>query len=424
MNKNNAKIMLEMSINKNVITEIYSIYKILNEDKNFNIIKYIKMMSNIMKGEKIIPYEDYYILSTFLPPFLSEAFKTNIMAVPSKENIFSQQVYAKRSAPISMYLCLTHRCPNNCLYCSAKKRQTSNELTTLEWIKVINDLQNMNTCIIGLTGGEPMLRTDIYEIVNSIDNRSVSTLFTSGYNFTYDKAKELKKCGLFSLGISLDSFDKEKHNQNRNSDTAFDNSIKAIHNSRKAGLYTMAQTVVLKDNVNEDYLFKFFRFAKKQGVHEVKILEPILSGNLLSNDNLSNILYDKDTRKELIRIQHKANTISDLPKITTFSYTESKQKFGCGAGTQHSYISAEGDLYPCDFVPMNFGNVRDESINILWSKMNKIIGKPKIGCFANRINKQVYINSDAKLPLDTKTSIEICKKHKSNMYPDYYKKLQ
>ncbi|WZL72973.1 radical SAM/SPASM domain-containing protein [Clostridiaceae bacterium 35-E11] len=424
MNLNKAGMLVNMALDKRVIRSLYRMYNILREDKSFDSIKYMRMMVNILKGEKIVQFEDQYVLSAFLPPFPSKAFLTNLKAVVSPDNIFTQQIYAKRSAPISMYLCLTHRCPNNCLYCSAKNRNDESELTTKEWMKVIHDLQEMGTSIIGLTGGEPMVREDIFEILGAIDNRSTAILFTSGFNLTLEKAKELKKNGLFSIGISLDSYDREKHNTNRNSQYAFDYALTALQNSRKAGLYTMAQTVIMKEDVNEQKLFKLFQLAKDNGAHEVKILEPILSGNLLKAQNLDDILYDDASRKRLIEIQHKANKKSGFPKITTFAYTESEEKYGCGAGTQHSYISGDGYLYPCDFVPMSFGSVREKSIKELWKEMNEIIGIPKVGCFAQQVNRKVYESAEGDLPLKKEEAINICRKNRSHKFPKYYRDLQ
>lgn len=298
------------------------------------------------------------------------------------------------------------------------------ELTTEEWINIIKEFQDMGTSIIGLTGGEPMSRDDIFDIVGAIDARSTSTLFTSGCNLNLEKAKELKRRGLFSIGISLDSYDKDKHNHNRNSDKAFDYAIKAIEYAREAGIYTIVQTVVTKDELDEEKLFKLFLFAKEKGAHEVKILEPILSGKLLDEKDLSEILYTVQDREKLIEIQHKANKKSKFPKITTFAYTESEEKFGCGAGPQHSYISASGHLYPCDFLPMDFGCVKDGKTNELWKEMNSIIGKPKIGCFAQKVNRQVYERSEGKLPLSKEESITICREFRSNKFPKYYRDLQ
>ena len=424
MNIKNLPILFKMTLDKNVIKSLYEVYDIFKEDKEFNLSKYIKMISSFLKGEKLIKFQDKYIISTFIPPFPSKAFIQNVKAVNNPENIFTQQIYGKRSGPISIYLCLTHKCPNKCIYCSSKNRLNNEELTTEEWIKVIEDLQDMKTPIIGLTGGEPMVRDDIYEIVKAIDDRSISTLFTSGVNLTLEKAKELKKNGLFSIGISLDSHNREIHNKNRNDNNAFDYAINAIQNARRAGLYTMAQTVVLKENLNKEDLFKLFKIAGENGAHEVKLLEPILSGDLLNKENLENIFYTREDREKLIAIQHEVNKISRFPKITSFAYTESQEKFGCGAGTQHSYISATGDLYPCDFLPMEFGNVRDKSIKEIWKEMNEVIGIPKIGCFAQRINTLVYEKSKGNLPLNKMDSIEICKNNKNKIFPKYYRDLQ
>ncbi len=424
MNINKLVMLSKMSLDREARKVVFKMYDIFKEDPNFNISKYIKLMSSMLKGEKIVKYEDMYIISAFLPPLLSEAFYSNIWAVEEKENIFSQQVHAKRSAPISFYLSLTNKCPNNCLYCSSKKRLEEDELSTKEWIDLIKDIQDMKTSIIGLTGGEPMIREDIFEIIASIDDRSVSTLFTSGYNLSLEKAKELKKAGLFSIGISLDSFDRDRHNTNRASGRAFDYAIEAIQNARRAGIYTMAQTVVLKDELDEERLLKHFKFAGENGVHEVKILEPILSGNLLEREDLGNLLYSPEDRRKLISIQHKANRRSRLPKITSFAYTESEEKFGCGAGGQHSYISASGDLYPCDFVPMEFGSIREKGIKDLWKEMNQIIGRPKIGCFAQMVNREVYEEANKELPLCKEKALKVCEQFEFDKFPKYYRDLQ
>lgn len=423
MSINNLRIMTKMAIDKNVLKSLLQIYDILKEDEKFTLLKYIKMMNGILKGEKIVKHQEKYILSTFFPPFPSKSFIQNILAVDEPINIFTKQMYAERTAPISMYLYITNKCPNNCLYCSAKNRVAEKELTKEEWIKVIRELQDMNVPIIGITGGEPLVREDAFDIIRSIDSRSTSILFTNGFNLSYEKAKKLKDSGLFGIGISLDSYNKEKHNKNRNSENAFDYALEALKNANKAGLYTMAQTVILKENLDEEKLFRLFKLAKDNGADEVKILEPILSGNLLTEKQLNNVFYNESDREKLIKIQHKANKRSDLPKITTFAYTESKAKFGCGAGNQHSYISASGELYPCDFVPMSFGNVKEDSIKKLWIEMKNYIGKPKIGCFAQKVNKEVFKQSEGMLPLNKEKAISICNKNKSDKYPKYYRDL-
>lgn len=86
----------------------------------------------------------------------------------------------------------------------------------------------------------------------------------------------------------------------------------------------MAQTVVLKEELDEEKLLKLFSVAKENGAHEVKLLEPILSGNLSTEKNLRKILYTAKDREKLIDIQHRANRKNNLQKITTFAYTARK----------------------------------------------------------------------------------------------------
>ena len=424
MNMHKAAMLMRMAVDWEVIKGTFKTYGILKEDPAFTVLKYINMFSSMQNGEKIVKHEDQYIISTFMPPFPSESFYTNMMAVTEPRGIFTQQIHGKRSAPISSYLSVTHKCPNNCMYCSAKMGPAETELTTEQWIHVINDLQDMKTSIIGLTGGEPLVRDDIFHLVRAIDQRSTSMLFTSGFNLTPERARELKKSGLFSIGISLDSHDREAHNRNRRDEKAFETALTAIQNARRAGLYVMAQTVVLKENTGKDQLFKLFQLAGENGAHEVKLLEPILSGKLLTEENLDQILYDAAGRRQLIDIQHQANQVKKFPKISTFAYTESEGKYGCGAGTQHTYISANGDLYPCDFVPMSFGNVRENSVKALWEGMNEVMGIPKIGCFAQKINREVYEKAQGKLPLNKEQSTKICLHHQSDTFPRYYRDLQ
>ena len=119
--------------------------------------------------------------------------------------------------------------------------------------------------------------------------------------------------------------------------------------------------------------------------------------------------------------QHKANKSSKYPKITTFAYTESQEKYGCGAGNQHSYINAYGDLMPCDFVPMKFGNVRVENTKKLWTEMNKALDGPKIGCFANRVNMKISKLGLSEYPLNKKDSCIICKNHPKNGITEFEK---
>lgn len=419
----NKRMILKMAVDHKVIKTLWNYNKVMSRDKNYSIFKGIKMGLEILKDEKIVFHDGKYVICTFMPPFPSKAFDNHMGAVIDKENIYTDQIYSRRSAPISFHAAVTHRCMYKCLYCSARDRGVEGELTVEEWGRTFKDMQDMGTSVLGITGGEPLLRKDLDDILKSIDERTSVMLFTTGKGLTLERAQKLKVCGLFGVGISLDTVDKKKHNETRGNHEAYDIAVKGIENSLNAGLYTMIQTVVLERDLEEEKLYKLFDLAKNLGVHEVKILEPIMSGELMKENIQEGIFYSSKARKKLIDIGLRANKTGKFPKITTFAHTESKERYGCGAGTQHSYITAQGDIYPCDFVPMNFGNVKKESIKDIWMDMNKAIGMPKRRCFAMEINPNIKKESIL-LPLDKERSESMCIKCRGKEYPDFYKKLQ
>ena len=154
MNLNKIAMIIKMSFDKNVIKQLFKVYRIYSIDEKFTLKKYLKLIIKMLKGEKIIKHEDKYIISTFMPPIPSNSFISNAIAVDDIRKVFTKQLNAKRISPISIYLCLTHKCPNNCIYCSSKNRIKGKELNTQEWKNTIKNLQDMNTSIIGIGSGK------------------------------------------------------------------------------------------------------------------------------------------------------------------------------------------------------------------------------------------------------------------------------
>lgn len=381
---------IKAMLNNNVRKNFFYIHKRFKESKNYKTINIIKCGMNVIKNDRLVIYNGNFVVNSFLPPLNSIAYKSIVDAVPGeKAEFFYNHTTGRRLAPISTYIAITGRCMYNCWHCSAKrfikdKEDKSKEMTTNEIKDIIKSLQDLGVGIIGFTGGEPLLRLDLEEIISSIDNRSISYLFTNGYSLNINKAKTLKKAGLFGIGISIDSICKENHDKKRGYNGAYENSISAIKNSKEAGLYTMAQTVCTKEMLKSGEIYKLGKFLKTLGVDELRILEPIPCGSLLVK---SNEIFSKEDKDKLIDLHIKFNKDKNYPKTSVFPYVESKDQFGCGAGVQHSYIDNEGSFLPCDFVTESFGNVLKEDIKDIWDKMHGKLGTAKNYCYAKKCDK-------------------------------------
>lgn len=347
---NNTIPVIKSMLNNDVRKNFLYIHKRFKESKDYRPINAIRCAMNVMKNDRLYIHNGDFIVNSFLPPLNSIAYKSIVDAVPGEgEDFFNNHASGRRLAPISTYIAITGRCMYNCWHCSAKrfikdKDDNSKDMTTNEVKNIIKSLQDLGVGIIGFTGGEPLLRTDLEEIISSIDNRSISYLFTNGYLLDFNKAKALKK----------------------------------------AGLYTMAQTVCTKEMLKSGEIYELGKFLKILGVDEVRILEPIPCGSLLVK---SDEIFSKQDKKELINLHIKFNKDKDYPKTSVFPYVESENQFGCGAGVQHSYIDNEGNFLPCDFVSEPFGNVLEEDIKEIWDKMHQKLGRAKTYCYAKQCDK-------------------------------------
>ena len=113
-----------------------------------------------------------------------------------------------------------------------------------------------------------------------------------------------------------------------------------------------------------------------------------------------------------------------LPKVSVFAHTEDSTRFGCGAGTQHSYIDAAGNLYPCDFVPLAFGNVREQPVAALWKAMRCTIGKPRHTCMIMELYAKKLLSETDTFPLAQKDACAIIEQlDVVDTMPGFYQRL-
>ena len=381
-----------------------------------------QILDGAAKGERIIRFEDRYVVSSFVPPVPSRAFQTFVTGGVDKDHLFTDLAFARRSAPLSVHLCITTRCQYRCEHCGATVPDGHTELTKDEWIRVIGQLQDLGVANIVFSGGEPLVRDDMEEIIGTVDERSTTLLFTNGKALTPQRAESLKRAGLFILAVSLDSPYPEQHNRIRRNPRAFEYAITAIRNAARAGLYTVVSSVVFRRDLNKENLVRLFELAHDNGAHEARIHQPIPQGKLRDPAQAEEIFHTDEDIARLYQIQFAANRANNgLPKVSSFPYTEGPCKFGCGAGLLHSYISATGDLWPCDFVPLFFGNVLTDGVRETYGRMMQVAGIPKKYCMAIRL---AYKLKGKKLPLGTDDSIEICRACQSRSYPGFFKDLQ
>lgn len=334
--------------------------------------RYTLGLLRMMAGEKLTLLDGRLYVTTHFTPMPSRAFATAVETMVA--------IARGDARPISANISLTDRCPFACAYCSNAKPEPAVGLTTEEVRDTVRQLQEAGACCIGFTGGEPMLRDDLPEIVAAVDPRSYTVLFTSGYGVDDLAAARLRKAGLAVAAVSLDGRHAEEHNRVRGSGAAFDTAVRAVRSFSSAGVYTSVSAVLSPRMAADSEKNDFIRFCGELGAHEVRFLEPVPSGRLAGTKRS----IGDEARRELERFRREVNRDPSLPTVALLSRMESPECFGCGAGWFHIYIDAAGRVCPCDFVQVAFGSIREDPFAVIYRRMRERVPRFSASCLQSR----------------------------------------
>jgi MoaA/NifB/PqqE/SkfB family radical SAM enzyme len=272
-------------------------------------------------------------------------------------------------------IAVTDACPLNCWHCSVPKSAAGKTpLGTGEIKRVIAECLELGVTNITFTGGEPLLRGDLEELIASVpSDKAVSLVFTNAAELTPERAASIRKAGAVGIQISLDSPDPGEHDSRRGRPGLFDLVKSGTENALRAGLLVGLSTYASNESIAQRKLTRITQLAAEWGAHEISVFDLIPTGRLL---HAADALITPDHRRWLLREAKDLNKrFRGKPRVITQSWTNCGKGFarfiGCLAGHYQFHISAGGEFMPCDFTPLSFGNVRVFSISALWAKVLK-----------------------------------------------------
>ena len=314
-------------------------------------------------------------------------------------------------APIAIVWNFTNRCNLNCLHCHQNSSPMASELelTTSQVFKVIGNMSDAGVAILTFSGGEPLLRKDLYEAIKRAnDSDMLCTIASNGILMTREVAKKLAKAGVKRVEIGLDGARAETHDFLRNRLGSFEATVKGIRNCAEAGFDELATTMTLHSkNVNE--LEETMELAEKLGATRFYLNRLIPAGRgvdayyldvtpkekIKALETLYKKFYKSVTEGFGMQCYARGMTYYarlgyERSKGKVFTVSEAlsghesmfKEKFGievskivrklatgfggCSAGLTYAGITASGDLIPCVPAQIKLGNLLEQSLEEIW----------------------------------------------------------
>lgn len=262
---------------------------------------------------------------------------------------------------------VTNRCNLKCKHCVYTSGEWDMPDMTLETVKkIIPALKKLGVEEVHITGGEPLVNKEFFEIARCLHENGFETrVQTNGILITPDIAKRLKECGIEYVLISIDGLEKT-HNSFRNNDKSFDYAIKAVKICLEAGLYTRVNTVINKSNVQDlPELIKYINNLKPDQ-HSFFYLTPVGRGK-----NIKNLMLSLEEWKEVEKIVEKSGRenkcIEKIRLQNVIKNNEDDKK----CRDDNCLILANGDVYHCVFFiysPYKLGNIYNEDLYEIWTK--------------------------------------------------------
>jgi MoaA/NifB/PqqE/SkfB family radical SAM enzyme len=257
-------------------------------------------------------------------------------------------------------------CNATCDHCSAddimgETTRNENQLSLDEYRRAIDGFLRAGAVSVNLTGGEPLLNPNVYDIIKMVPPwRGVVNIQTNGLLLDDATARKLREAGLYIVMISLHSHRPEEHDALLNVPGAYDKVMEAIDNCHRHGMDVILNCTMTHEKVQDGTLWEMVRLARDKNV-TVNFVQPCTTGKWADNKG--------------IRMQ-----------------PDDYEENGCRPGLERMYMSNAGDVIPCAFIHLNFGNVRKESVGTIWERMKSFeyFQETKERCIAS--NDETFYN--------------------------------
>ena len=281
---------------------------------------------------------------------------------------------------------ITRSCVLNCVHCRAAARfgPYPNELSTEDCFRFLDNVASFSNPIMILTGGEPMMRDDIFDVAaygTKIGLRMV--MAPCGIYITDETAEKIKDAGIQRLSFSIDGADAESHDKFRGVPGAFESVLKAIEISKKHGLEFQVNTTITKHNLHD--LPKILENVIELGAvaHHPFLLVPTGRAANMKDQEIAPEDYEKTLKwfydmREEVPIQFKPtcaphyyrifrqNEQEKGIRVTPQTHGMDAMTKGCMGGQSFAFVSNTGKVQICGFLDVECGDIKEEPFSKIW----------------------------------------------------------
>lgn len=291
---------------------------------------------------------------------------------------------------------VTRSCNLRCMHCYAnsENKKYDGELTTRQALKLIDEMAEMKVPVILFSGGEPLVRHDIFELAGCAISKGIRVTFsTNGTLIDDETARRIKELGVGYVGISLDGIG-GVHDYFRRKDGAFEAAVRGVRNCLKHGQKVGLRFTMNRHNI--DQLPLIFDLMEQEGIQRACFYHLVYSGRGSAEDDISHeetrkaldFIFDKaqdftrrGIQKEILTVDNHADGVylylralaQDEAKAAEI-LNKLRMNGGNRTGIAICNIDHLGNVHPDQFTQtITFGNVKEQSFSAIWHSEQPVL---------------------------------------------------
>ncbi len=281
---------------------------------------------------------------------------------------------------------ITRNCNLSCVHCRAAATMGpySGELDTEAGFRLLDQIAELGEPIVILTGGEPLLREDIFEIARYGTQKKLRMVMApNGTLITDEVAGKMAESGIKRISISLDGATRQSHDRFRGVSGAYDGAMRGIRHVKNAGIEFQINTTITKANLDQIPAIQQLAVDLGAVAHHIFLLVPTGRGKYIVDQEITAREYEETLnwfyeQKEKTPLQLKATCAPHYYRILRQRAHEEGKRVtfqthgldavtrGCLGGTGFCFISHRGVVQPCGFLDVNCGDVTRQSFDEIW----------------------------------------------------------
>jgi|GEM_PF-107913 len=318
------------------------------------------------------------MLDTVLP-FPFTLWQPKLMAADGLCEYYLKLAYSPQASstehfvPLIMSWNVTRECNMRCSHCyiNATDKKLENELTTKEAKKLMDQIYQVSRPLLVLSGGEPLLRPDIFELIEYGSKKGLKMGLGSNGSLIDDKvAEKLKTSGITTVSISLDSHIPAQHDVFRGVGGAWEKAVNACKALRKNNVLVQVNTTLTHENY--DQIDDIMSLSESIGVENFHLFFLVPTGRGKKLTDISPQKYEDMITNTFAKVhRHRLNVrpscAPQFMRIAQGMGLDMRQWIkGCIAGLYYCRIYPNGDVTPCPYLPIKLGNIREQSFKEIW----------------------------------------------------------